>query len=324
MVIFLYGADTFRSRRFRQELQEKFQRDVDPTAVSLAVIDGQTATVNDLAEKLGAGSLFVKKRLIVIENVFANKKDKIFGELGGYLGKLSEGQDDDNVIIFHDGDLGSKEKPLKAAQKKLFSFLAKQKFVQEFKTLTGPQLLSFIKKEASSYNNGVAAAAAAELAARAGGDLWLIAGSIKKLAFASPGKEITIEAVKGTVAGTYDENIFGLTDALGAKNKRLALRLLEEQYAAGLSDEYLLAMLVRQFRILLQIRSALDAKLPPDTLTARLKIHPFVARKGAAQARNFTAAALKAALNTLVAIDWHSKTGQGETRTELSLFIASL
>ncbi len=83
-------------------------------------------------------------------------------------------------------------------------------------------------------------------------------------------------------------------------------------------------MLIRQFKILLQIRDALDANMNPSDMATRLKIHPYVAKKGAMQARNFSSAALKDYLNRLVYLDFSNKIGRGDIKTELSLLISAL
>lgn len=321
MIIFLYGADTFRSRRFRQELQDKFKRDVDPGAISLGLINGQSASLPDIANQLGSGSLFVKKRLVIIEDIFKNKKEKIFTELTDYLKKINEKKtDDENVILFHDEEIG----PLKTGQKKLMSFLLKQPYTQEFKPLNKNQIASFIKNEAKLYKKQIFLPAAKELSERTGEDLWLISRTIKKLSFSTSEPEITIATIRDMVPGSYDENIFSLTDALSAKNKKLAALKLEEQYQAGLSDEYILSMLIRQFKILLQIKSGLEAKLSASDLTARLKLHPFVIKKGAEQAKNFELPALKSYLNQLINLDKKNKTGPSDVKTELALLISHL
>jgi DNA polymerase-3 subunit delta len=322
MIIFSYGADTFRSRRFLQELKDKFTRDIDPDASSLSLIDGQTASLADLSEKINTGSLFVKKRLVIVENIFKNKQEKIFNELADYLKKFTH--DDDNIIIFRDEELNTKNQPLKAAAKKLFTFLSQQPYSQEFTPLTNGQLLTFIKKEMAHYGKSLETAAAAAVVNLTGGDLWLVFSSLKKLAFASEDKIISTTLVKELVTGAYDENIFGLTDALSARNKKLAATLLEEQYAAGLSDEYLLTMLTRQFKILLQIRSALDQKLSPNEIPNRIKLHPFIIKKGLLQAKNFSAATLKNYLDRLINLDYLNKTGRGNIKTELTLLISEL
>lgn len=62
----------------------------------------------------------------------------------------------------------------------------------------------------------------------------------------------------------------------------------------------------------------------PNDMASRLKIHPYVAKKGAMQARNFSAAVLKDYLNRLVYLDFSNKTGRGDIKTELSLLISAL
>lgn len=322
MIIFLYGADTFRSRRLLQELKHKFIKDIDSESNSLSVLDGQTATLKEIGEKINTGSLFVKKRLVVIESIFKNKKTKIFAELSDYLKKFASGED--NIIIFIDEELNTKDKPLRVDAKKLFTFLSKQKFVQEFPPLTNIQLLNFIKKETGTYGKEMGAAAGALLINLTNGDLWTIASEIKKLSFYSAAKIINENEVKELCADTVSDNIFALTDALSAKNKALALKLLEEQYAAGLSDEYLIAMLIRQFKILLQIRSAIDNNLSQTEMTSQLKLHPFIIKKGMFQARNFSALNLKNYLNQLVTLDFSNKTGRSQIKTELMLLISNL
>jgi len=320
MIISLYGADSFRSRRFLQELKNKFIKDVDPNSHSFSVVDGAGATLRDISEQINTGSLFVKKRFVVIENIFKNKSEKIFSELAVYLGKFTKSED--NILIFRDEDIEGKT--LKAPAKKLLTFFKLQPYTQEFKALTPAQLLTFIKKETALFNKDISAPAASLLANRANGDLWQISAEIKKLSFSDNEPVISSGLVKNMVPGSYDENIFGLTDAISAKNKKTAISLLEEQYAAGLSDEYLLTMLIRQFKILLQIRAALDAKINPAEIASRLKIHPYVAKKGALQAKNFSAPVLKNYLNSLVRLDFLNKTGRGDIKTELNLLISAL
>ncbi len=322
MIIFLHGADTFRSHRMLQEMKKKFIKDVDPNANSLSVLDGQNISLKDIGEKINTGSLFVKKRLIVIENIFKNKKTKIFSELADYLKKFAN--DDDNIIIFSDEEVSGKNKVLKADAKKLFAFLNKQKFAQEFSLLSNLQLLAFIKKESATYDKEIGASAASRLINLSGGDLWLVATEIKKLSFYTSAKIINETDVLMLCNGSVSDDIFALTDALSAKNKNLALKLIEEQYAAGLSDEYLIAMLIRQFKILLQIRSALDSALTQTEMASQLRLHPYIIKKGVFQAKNFPATDLKNYLNQLIHLDFSLKNGLSQIKTELMLLISTL
>lgn len=325
MIIFLYGSDTFRSRRKLHELKEKFIHDVDASSQSLSVLDGQGLNLKEIAEKIGTGSLFVKKRMVVVENIFKNKKEKIFSELTDYLKRLTKRQDEkDNILIFWDEELNAREKSLKVEGKKLFTLLTKQDYAQEFATLDSVKLLNFVRKEAEQYGHSLSAPAASLLINLTSGDLWALSREIKKLSFRAASQAITPEEIKEMTASSFSEDIFALTDALSAKNKSLAVKLLEEQYAAGLSDEYLLAMLIRQFKILWQIRAALDDKISQTEMPAKLKLHPFVVKKGLLAAKNFTAAGLKGHLNRLVRLDALNKSGSADIRVELTLLIAGL
>lgn len=327
MIIFLYGADTFRSRRKLQELKDKFIKEVDENSGSLEVVDGQNATLKEIAEKINTGSLFVKKRLIIIENIFKNKKEKIGSELTDYLQKLNNGKenDSDNILIFWDEEISTTPRGLKADLKKLFAYLGKQKYVQEFAPLTNGQILSFIKQEVNYYQKDIDTQAASLLITLTGGDLWLISSEVKKISFKDSEKKlIEVNDINEMVPGLYSDDIFALTDALSAKNKSLSTQLLEEQYAAGLGDEYIIVMLIRQFKILLQIRSALDNNLSPNEITSQLKIHPYVIKKGLSQARNFQTANLKNYLNVLIHLDFCNKNGISNIKSELTMLIARL
>ena len=134
--------------------------------------------------------------------------------------------------------------------------------------------------------------------------------------------EIGDEDIKTLVQGNFSENIFSLTDAISAKNKPLAINLLDELIKSGLDGRYLLNMLIRQFRILLQIRQAIDNGLDKGQITKLLKLHPYVTQKGLEQARNFNLTILKNIFSQLIKIDYLSKSGQGDYLINLNMLVA--
>lgn len=327
MIIFLYGADSYRSRQKLNELKNKFINEVDQAAQSLVVLDGRTITLKELSEKINTGSLFVKRRMIIIEDIFNNKVDKALGDIENFLSKQNavKNSDEENIIIFKDGDLDNKNAKLKKEAKKLLVYLLKQKYVQEFKTLSDAQLADFIKDESTKLERKINATAINSLIINTNSDLWRIASELHKLALAiSKGEEITAKLVKENVVGTYDENIFALTDAISVRNKKLTIRLMEEQYLAGLNEDYILVMLIRQFKILLSIKSAVLANFSATQIASDLKIHPYVVKKSLTQINLFTLNDLKTRLNELISLDFANKTGQKELKTELLLFLERL
>lgn len=320
MLIFLYGENTFRLHRFLQETKNRFTKEVASASSSLDILDGQTIVTSAIIEKINTGSLFARKRLLIIDNLFRNKKTTIFKEILDYLPKIENR--DDLVVIFKEGRIV--EKSLNADGKKLFNFLKKQKFSQEFKNLSPASLNNFIKKEAELYNKKINQAACDALIRQSDDDLWLISQSIKKAALATDNELLDLKIISHYITDHFKEDIFALTDAISNKNHALALKILEEQFAAEISDEFLIVMLARQFKILIRIKSALAKGLATEEIAQTLKIHPFVVKKGIPQANNFSINQLKYCFNKIIEFDKKNKTGEGELKSELLLLISNI
>lgn len=337
MIIFLYGEDSFRSRQKLNELKNKFIKEVDPNGNSLSVVDGSVAKISQISESISPASLFSSKRMIVIENIFSNTQKTIYEEILNYIKKL---KNEENIIVFWDDCNGEK-----MGKNKLFNFLSKkdekekkQKFVQKFDNLTNFQVGDWLKIEAQKMGVKVTNQTVTEIVAMFGSDLLQISNEFQKIVNFKKGKiaessltrsvEETVVIEREDVAlmsrGNFNENIFALTDAISQKNKALALSLFEQEIEGGTADTYLMHMIIRQIKILLQIRDALDQGLTPRKMVNKLKLHPFVIQKTSSQAKNFTLAKLKNILTILVQIDGKIKTGKVDAKTALELLIMKI
>jgi len=331
MIIFFYGQDTFRSRKKLQELKDKFLREVDPGGSSLVFKDGENIALAEINELVGTPSLFARKRMVILENIFKNKKPEFFKEITAYL--KSRRKNEENILVFWD-DISEEEK-LNKEKKVFFDFLKKADYSGNFKILSNKEAADWIKNEVGARGGAITNDAASFLVSLSGGDLWQIDNEINKLINFKLSQKLNLSAAEGgavinkidiekLVRGGFDENIFSLTDAISIKDKKTAARLLEEQVEAGLAEFYLLSMIMRQFKILIQIREALDNNFSSRKIINQLKLHPFIVQKGISQAKNFTPARLKSIFNELIRIDYEAKTGRTDVKTELDVFLARL
>ncbi len=350
MIIFLYGEDDFRAKQKIKEMKNKFVREVDPSGSALSVLDGKDVTLKEINDKIGAASLLAKKRMLVLEDIFSSRKKDVLEEALDYF-KEKEKKGNEDIIVIYQGNIKNKkkgnkietlkmdpsgrEKPLLVKEKKLFDFLSQQKFAQEFKRLNTGDTASWIKNRFKEKGGDISLKAAQELSSLVGSELWQAENEIDKLINYKKGSlpqltddqekvNIEIEEVQLLVKGSFDENIFALTDAISARNRSLALKLLEEQYEAGLTDSYLISMVIRQTGILLSIRQALDSGMSSRQIISELKLHPFVIQKGIGQVRNFSLETLKRMLAKLVEIDKDMKTGKGDARTLLNVLLSKI
>jgi DNA polymerase-3 subunit delta len=93
---------------------------------------------------------------------------------------------------------------------------------------------------------------------------------------------------------------------------------------AGEAPLYLLAMLARQIRILIQVKDLQGRGLGKNEIAGELRLHPYVVEKGMAQAWNFSLSQLEAAHHNLVETDWAIKTGGLEDLVALDLLVVNL
>ena len=348
MIIFLYGEDSFRSRQKLKELKEKFLREVDPSGHSLITLDGETVTMEKINEAVGASSLFARKRMIIIERLFLNKSQTVFDLILNYLKsnfagdgkKVGEGakeprerkgtKKENNILVFWD-EVGEE----KVKKNKIGRFLVDQPYAYCFKPLSNTQAVSWVKRAVARQGATIQHQAAINLVSLFGSDLWALNNEIKKLISYKRGQTtgngsqqanvvVNREDVMAMSVGSLFSNIFALLDAISHQQKGLALSLLEKELAAGTAENYLLYMLVRQFKILLQVRECLNQGQTARVIASRLKLHPFVVQKSLLPARRFSVAVLKKLYQELLDVDKQAKIGQINIKTALSRLLVEI
>lgn len=129
--------------------------------------------------------------------------------------------------------------------------------------------------------------------------------------------------VSELVSANTSVNIFSMIDELVAGNAKSSLsklhQLADEQDIPGL-----LAMITRQFRLLLQAREILDEGGDGRRIGKELGQVDFVANKLANQARAFTMGRLRSLYGELVAIDRTVKSSQSDPLIALDLFVVGI
>jgi len=322
MIIFIYGDDTYRSTQKLEELKAKFNREVDSTNMNLITLDGAKLKFEEFNKQVKASAFLARKRMVIIKNLISeNKSKEIQKEIVNLLDKELKGEDD-NIIIFWEGISapGSKTKDA------LWKRLEKEKFAQTFFFLKPMEINSWITKEVDKRGGKIDRDAINLLGALVGNDLWQMSNEITKLMNFAQGKIITNSDVENLVKAKFDENIFNLIDALGSKNKKLALKLISDQFELETHPLELLASLIWQFKILLLIKD-LQIEKPRITHTEAAKIlgtHPFAVQKSMGRVKNFSFEQLKAIYNQLLQMDYKIKTSAVKPRLLFDLLIAQI
>ncbi len=334
MYYIFYGEDEFS----RTEQVNKFRAQMgDPQFADLNTtqFDGRKVTLGELQHACDAVPFLSDKRLVLVEGMLARfeaRRGKREGEEGEateeaanpalakdlkeYLTRLPK----TTRLVFIEPKTLAKNNPIlkHALEDK------QNAHVKAFEEPKARALPKWIQDRVKGKNGAIEPGAVDELAAHVGTDLRLIDNEIDKLLLFRNGQTIRAEDVRALVASVRESDVFALVDALGHRDAGLALKLLHAQLDHNAAPTYLLSMIVRQFRMLLQMKDLAARGKTLDAAREQLRMHPFVAEKTWKQALNFTLPQLEAIYQKLLDTDVAVKTGRSEPVVALDVLIVEL
>lgn len=328
MLYILHGEDEFSRAEAIADMRSK----MDPVVGELntAILDGRNLTLGELQAACDAMPFMAERRLVIVHDLLSSAgggkgsrrgqrekpseaEPKRMEGLEEYLPQLPESA---RLVLSESRALPDSHKLLRRA-KELGAY------VRRFDLPQGAELEQWIAQRAQSKGVGIDRNAVALLTGFIGPNLRLLDQELEKLATYLGGSgTIGREEVKRLVSSLQEANIFHMVDALGSRDGRRALTLLRRLLDENAAPLYLLTMIVRQFRLLLQAQELAAKGATPAEMAREMQSPAFVVRKCAQQARNFTPGELRAILAQLLDIDVGIKTGRVAGPLALDLFVA--
>lgn len=315
MILFVYGKDTFRSHAYLKKMMDKFRVDRDPSGYNCIVLDCLDKTdAAKVPQEIMAVPFLAERRMIVVKNLIASKDAKL-KEL------ISEKVEqkiipDSNILVVYEVE----EKYKSKADKVLFELLKAEKYSECFSLLEGRELSGWVNKAISDGGGKIDGAALQFLVANYNGDMWGLNHIVDQLV--AYNSSVTTETVKLFVQEKVDDNIFNLVDAIVAGQKQKAFKMIQAQYNSGNDPGYVFAMVLRQFKILIQLKDVVERGMVPQPKA--MGLHPFVVKKTLPVLQKYSMESLKKAYEELLIIDIKTKTGQGNQSVMLDIFVGSL
>ena len=219
-------------------------------------------------------------------------------------------------LIFIDGEVQSGNPLLQALRP-----LAK---VQEFKSLKQNEVAGWTKQRAQHHQLSIEPRAIAALAMLVGNNLWTLDSELQKLGVAAGGHKITETDVRSMVSLARLPNIFAMADAVIEGRAHDAADLVQRLLADGEAPQRLLAMLARQYRMLLLTKDALERGQRPAEIGARLRVQGFVMQRLLKQAPAYSIERLRRVYRRLLEADLSIKRGIFDDETAIELLLLEL
>ena len=373
MILFLYGQDTYRARQKLKEIIEQYKnpasgenldsagiKKIHKSGLSLIYLDGENLKFEDFRDIIQQTSMFDEKKLLILLNIFTNQdfKEKFLKNYKDFLklkpttrAKLGAGLvphrneisgAGDIILFYEENEISMKDR--------FFYFLKTKAKTQNFQSLGGEKLKSWIRQELSKFKTEIDSGAIDKLINFVGNDLWQMSNEIKKLVnykkgpasakassgtraaakgkeedlYSSPKEKINVEDIELLVKPKIETAIFKTIDAIAQKNKKQALLLIHQHLEKGDNPLYLLSMINFQFRNLLMIKDLIERHRPYYSILKMTHLHPFVVKKSCQQVNKFTLQELKKIYQKIFKADLDIKTGKITPETALDLLLTEI
>ncbi len=295
-VYLFYGEDKYSGSQKLKFWQEEFIKKYGDN--SLEILEANNLNIQEFSTNLETLPFLSEKKMVVIKDFLKRGKD----EESKIMASTIEKTPDFCILILYENEMPDKTNPV-------YKKIVKIGKPEEFKAPDVNEISSWIFERAKKENIKMSFSLANYLSQYAGSDLWTISNELEKLKNLASEKEITMKMIEEICTPSLSASIFKLTDSIAAKKVKDSLKTFEILRESGEDLIKVFFMIVRHFRILIQVNEMLNKGENGFSITKKLKQHPFVIQKTSAQSKNFNSTKLEEIYKKLLEIDRKVKTG---------------
>lgn len=304
---FLYGVETYLIEQTCQLLRQALITE-ENQSWNLVILDLEEVPVQDLVQEAETPSFFGDRRLIIGKNANFLTTSKGRDAVSHDVERLQQYLEQpltDNVVVL----TVASEKVDK--RKKIVKLLEKQAKTVKFDPLTGKQLAEWLLERSKELGFRMEKQALIRLLELVGPDLNLLDQECRKLVvYAGKGGTVTAEMVEMLVPRTLEQDVFKLTENIAQRNLAKAFQIWEDLLFQKEEPIRILALLIRQFRLLLQVKSLAERGLGEKEIASELGVHPYPVKLAMRQINSFSESHLRQLLLLAIETDQAIKAGK--------------
>jgi DNA polymerase-3 subunit delta len=294
----IHGDDHGRIAERRARLRALAEAESGTGGVEL--FEGDAATAEAVSLALSSMTFAIGRRFLIVDGVERWKDAEIAEVIRPSLAAMAP----DTTVAFFAREDGRQKAPAKLAT-------AVQQAggdVSEESALKAKELPRWAVAEATKLGIHLDGAAAQALMAQVGERQQRLLRELEKLRLEhGEGARIGVEEVEAVAAPSAERQVWGLVDALVARDVAGATRAFLELRAQGEDIARLTPLMARRLRDVLAIAARLDAGESPAQVKASAKMPPWMADRRLREARSTDAQTLRRALEALAQLELDSR-----------------
>lgn len=298
----IHGDDHGRISERRASLRARAE--AESGAGGLEVIEGDQSTPENVGLALSAMTFAIGRRFIVVGDVERWKQADVDAHVVPALAALPP----DTTVAFFAREDGRAKVPasLPKAVKKAGGDVIEQG------TVKARELPKWALAEAQRLGLAMDLPAAQALVAQVGERQQRILRELEKLALEQePGERLTAEDITDAAADSAEIQVWGLVDALVARDRRTVFKAFLELREQGEAVGRLIPLMARRLREVLAIADRLEAGESPAQVKSSAKGSPWALDRRIKEARGTDPDALRRAIETLADLELQTR-GMGE------------
>ncbi|MGN0794654.1 MAG: DNA polymerase III subunit delta [Aristaeellaceae bacterium] len=197
------------------------------------------------------------------------------------------------------------------ARKKLYTTIRKHGAIVTFNALTDAEVEQWVVRTFQSLGKSCSPRVASLLAFTVGSDTALLRTEIEKLtALAGDRDEILESDVQSVATRSLECTVFEMVDAVVAGQEGKAFGLLRDMLTTGSDRLGILAMLLRQYRLMQHIKIMQYEKVPMPEIRQKLGVAPFAAERMLRQSAGYSGGEIRQAVDICLQTEYNVKSGQ--------------
>jgi len=313
---------TGKEQVFIKEIQKSFKEimSAEEREMNFSNFDLEEVSIADLINEAISAPFFGERRLVFAQHPYfltGEKTKNVIEQNVDLLIKYIQDPTPSTILVI----FASYDKL--DARKKITKQLKKLATVVDAGQMEGPVLNRTIKADLNKAGYEIEPAALELLINKTKGNYSLITNQLDKLKLYSlQTKKIDQTAVNELVPQSLEDNVFDLTTQILNKNIYKAEELYNQFLLQKIDPILLVAIIISQLRLLIQIQILSEKGLSEGTIAKNLRLNPYRVKYSYRQAKSLNRKRLQVMYSDCVNLDYQIKSGQGDKELLFDLFIA--